>query len=227
MAAKLTTKFIGAAKNWEDKAKEVADFVNQSLENKGQLVNIEATIAPHPKNNGVHGNIIIYYYENVNGINRKMKNKAILNHKTIRHNHKSQHQSSSEILSFVNEMDSKGLLYGVNHALQSSESPITIVWYWNIKPIYQNVSINDDIKQEGNNNSNEKNFEHPLNWSVSQVGEWLTTLGTSYKQYVKPFEDDGIDGEMMNVLTDVMLQYIINNPIHRTKILISWKKLNK
>lgn len=59
----------------------------------------------------------------------------------------------------------------------------------------------------------------PLEWDVCETSEWVSTLGNAYKQYLKVFVDNGIDGEMLHQLDDDLLKEIIPSKLHRAKII--------
>eukprot|EP01084_Bolivina_argentea_P086214 155833_1 len=149
MASKLVSKNIDhPSGGWENTCNAALQFINGNFQNKGQLINIATATKPKHKGFG-KGNIVIYYLESTKALPRDQlfTNKPILKCKSIRHNNKTQYESSTIILPFVNEMLSKGLLFRVTHALQACQFPITFVWYWNIKPKYD---FDDEKKQYTN-----------------------------------------------------------------------------
>jgi len=57
-------------------------------------------------------------------------------------------------------------------------------------------------------------------WTVKQVGEFLNSLGTQFRKYVKYFEDDRINGEQLLSLSVVDLRNLqIISPLHQKRLL--------
>eukprot|EP01084_Bolivina_argentea_P305505 527777_1 len=230
MANKLIAKVIQTS-CWENTVNEALQFINNNIENKGQLVNIVTTNAGKQINQ-TRCECIIYYYKNKNEPSKAISNQVALKCNSLRQNNKTHLQSANAILPSINNLEPKGLLFGTTHAIQDVKHggngyPITFVWCWNITPIYQTIAKDEDETKESNQSiENEKKASKE--WTVSEVGVWLTQLGASYAKYVEKFKNDGIDGELMGELDSNDLSYIVSNTIHRKKILLSWKKaLNK
>jgi len=57
-------------------------------------------------------------------------------------------------------------------------------------------------------------------WTVKQVGEFLNSLGTQFRKYVKYFEDDRINGEQFLSLSVLDLRKLqIISPLHQKRLL--------
>eukprot|EP01083_Nonionella_stella_P075121 204015_1 len=62
-------------------------------------------------------------------------------------------------------------------------------------------------------------------WTAKECSDWIGSLGELYKQYVKPFRDNGIDGAFLNEMDDATLKEIVSSVLHRKRILSAWSKL--
>eukprot|EP01083_Nonionella_stella_P310922 1106752_1 len=172
MTSKILSQNINCS-NWEGTVQRALAFVNQSIENKGQLVNIVTSITP--KHVTCSGNMVIYYHENTNKFNKRIKNNISLQCKCIRHNNKTHSQSSDSILAFVNEKESNGVLFGVTHALQACKFPITFVWFWNVIPINDNNNYDDDSKEDN----------EMLKRKLSEIALQIQTLTTGLNNVIR------------------------------------------
>jgi hypothetical protein len=57
----------------------------------------------------------------------------------------------------------------------------------------------------------------PVEWSVRQVGDWLTSIG--FAKYAQEFMNEGIDGVTLQSVGEDQLQEFVLTPLHRTQIL--------
>ncbi len=57
----------------------------------------------------------------------------------------------------------------------------------------------------------------PVEWSVRQVGDWLTSIG--FAKYAQEFMNEGIDGVTLRSVGEDQLQEFVLTPLHRTQIL--------
>jgi len=65
-----------------------------------------------------------------------------------------------------------------------------------------------------------------LEWNVKDVCDWLQSLGGDFKNYTSFFREAGIDGEMLqNMTDDELIELQVNKKIHRRRVLTSIKKL--
>eukprot|EP01084_Bolivina_argentea_P184576 318340_1 len=64
-------------------------------------------------------------------------------------------------------------------------------------------------------------------WSANECSQWVGSLGDLYKQYMKPFIDNGIDGALLAEIDDDTLKEIITSGLHRKKILLAWAQLQQ
>merc|ERR1712228_122728 len=64
-------------------------------------------------------------------------------------------------------------------------------------------------------------------WSENECSQWVGSLGDKYKQYVDAFVENGVDGNLLNEVTDEDLKDIVKLGLHRKKILTAWNKLQQ
>lgn len=64
-------------------------------------------------------------------------------------------------------------------------------------------------------------------WTVDDVAEWLKSLDGSYIVYIEKFKKDHVDGyRLYRSMNDkILLEYGVNNEIHRRNILQSIEQL--
>eukprot|EP01083_Nonionella_stella_P020795 57694_1 len=83
-------------------------------------------------------------------------------------------------------------------------------------------------KQRHNNPSTQYVFipnTQKTTWTAKECSDWIGSLGELYKQYVKAFRDNGIDGAFLNEMDDATLKEIVPSVLHRKRILSAWSKL--
>jgi hypothetical protein len=70
--------------------------------------------------------------------------------------------------------------------------------------------------------------KHYQQWDTAEVGEWLTNV-VKLPQYSKQFEDIGVDGQIIDHITDTDLEgdFAIKVRLHRVKIIEGIKKLQQ
>lgn len=70
--------------------------------------------------------------------------------------------------------------------------------------------------------------KHYQQWDTSEVGEWLTSV-VKLPQYSKQFEEIGVDGQIIDHITDTDLEgdFSIKVRLHRVKIIEGIKKLQQ
>eukprot|EP01083_Nonionella_stella_P100332 282840_1 len=69
------------------------------------------------------------------------------------------------------------------------------------------------------------NSKNKSKMSTKEVSNWIGSLGSAYKQYVKPCIENAIDGSLLDELNEDSLSDMITNKIHRKKIMLEWYKL--
>eukprot|EP00494_Astrolonche_serrata_P034509 UN34778 len=57
-------------------------------------------------------------------------------------------------------------------------------------------------------------------WTVSHVAQWVRSLNVKLEPYAKTFETEGVDGEMLEELTEGILKTELHvaSTLHRRKI---------
>eukprot|EP01083_Nonionella_stella_P016287 45516_1 len=71
-------------------------------------------------------------------------------------------------------------------------------------------------------------IQHVMNkreWTTGDTTWWVTGLGVAYQQYAVVFENNSIDGAMMDIMTNEMLAPVIPHALHRAKILLTWNRM--
>lgn len=64
-------------------------------------------------------------------------------------------------------------------------------------------------------------------WSVSEVGEWLTSVSPAMRSYVAPFAAASVDGPTLLTYQDADLEALGVSKNHRGRLLKALSKLRK
>eukprot|EP01083_Nonionella_stella_P231104 816318_1 len=89
----------------------------------------------------------------------------------------------------------------------------------------KDIQNDDNDLNEPQHKKSKLNSENKPKMSVKEVAKWMGSLGSAYKQYIKPCIENGIDGSLMDELNEDSLSDMVANKIHRKKIMLEWYKL--